>query len=547
MRKALLAICLAAILLWGGVRCAWLQPAATPSAPPTATLAPSPFQEATATARPSPIPLTATPLPTPSATSTVTPSPTAASTPLPTRPNLALQRKAMVLEAYGDVDRLSFAPFYDLEAYVNLSGKEPTVTGTARLVYWNGGKASLSEIYLRLYPNTHAYNAAMTIERVLLNGKSIAPELSVGNTVLRLKLDKPLLPGEGAAIEIAFLTRIPRDSQQGYRMLNYAAGVLVLNNFYPMFAVHDGKGWHIDPISDQGDAVYSEVSFYQVRLTAPANMALATSGSEIERRANGDGTATWTLVSGPAREFSVLLSAEYRVAQATVGGTTVRSFYLPRDEVGGKAILGYARDALATYQKHFGLYPYSELDMVEAPVGAGGIESPGLIMMKDEHYSLERGYAEFVAAHEVAHQWWYGLVGNDQPGEPWIDEALANYTAMIYYQQVRGPEQADQALRWYLRDPYQRAVDDRRDMPANLPAAAYPNPTYYEIVYAKGGLFYHELRQRLGDARFFAILQEYAQKYQYGVVTGQELLDFWRSRAGQDINDLIQRWITGPK
>ena len=453
----------------------------------------------------------------------------------------------MVLEAYGDVDRLPFAPFYDLEAYVNLSAKEPMVTGTARLLYWNSAKTPLSEIYLRLYPNTHAYNASMAIERVLLNGISIAPGLSVGNTVLRLKLDKPLLPGEGAAIEIAFLTGIPRDSQQGYRMLNYASGVLVLNNFYPMFAVYDSKGWRIDPISDQGDAVYSEVSFYQVRLTAPANMVPATSGCEIERRANGDGTATWAFVSGPAREFSVLLSAEYRVAQATVGGVTVRSFYLPKDESGGKAILGYACDALATYQQHFGLYPYTELDMVEAPVGAGGVESPGLIMMKDEYYSLERGYAEFLVAHEVAHQWWYGLVGADQPGEPWIDEALANYTAMIYYQELRGPEQADQALRWYLRDPYQRAVDNGRDMPANLPAAAYPDPSYYEIVYAKGGLFYHELRQRLGDARFFAILQECAQRYRYGVVTGEELLDFWRSRAGQDIGDLIQRWITGAK
>ena len=429
---------------------------------------------------------------------------------------------------------------------MSLSGKEPTVKGTARLVYWNNWAAPLSEIYLRLYPNTHAYNAAMAIEHVLVNGKSIAPELSVGDTALRLKLDSPLLPGEMTAIEIAFLTRVPKDSQQSYRMLNYASGVLVLNNFYPMFAVYDNKGWDTEPISDQGDAVYSEVSFYQVRLTCPADMVLATSGSEIDRKTNSDGTATWAFVSGPVRDFSVLMSAEYQVARATVGGTTVRSFYLPKDEVGGKAILEYACTALAIYQRLFGLYPYAELDMVQAPVGAGGVEAPGLVMVKDEHYTLEHGYAEFIVAHEVAHQWWYGLVGNDQPDEPWIDESLTNYTAMVYYQELRSREYADQILRWYLRDPYQRAIDGKHDMPVNLPAAAYPNPIYYEIVYAKGALFYHELRQRLGDAAFFAILREYSSKHRYGLVTGQQFLDFWRSRAGQDINDLIQRWILGP-
>jgi aminopeptidase N len=485
---------------------------------------------------------TATSLP----TAAPTQAPTATPTPLPAWLDLTPQKQAMRPEFYADVESQSRLPLYDIEARLDLSQSEPLIAGVERLAFWNTTASPLAALVFRLYPNTRMYNARLSVSRALINGRETPFRLLAENTALQIDLTPALPPGERVLVELTFQTAFPRNNQSGYHMLTEANGVVVLNDFFPLLAVQEKQGWNSEAISMQGDAVYSAVSFFQVRLTAPEGMVVATGGVASKGAASG-GNAIWSCVSGPARGFSVVMSREFRVAQEVVGGVTVRSFYLSKDEVGGKALLKVACDALTIYAQKIGPYPYSEFDVVEAPIGAGGMESSGLIMIKDEHYTLEAGYAEFVVAHEVAHQWWYGLVGNNQVAEPWVDEALANYTAMFYYQELYPGERAEQAYRWYLADPYQRVVEGKRDMPVNLPSASYRDSAYYEVVYAKGALFYHALRQRLGDAKFLAVLGDYAREYRYKLASSAELLAFWQNRAGQPIDDLIEKWVIGPK
>jgi len=510
-----------------------------PPSPTLTAIPPTPTIVPTISPTPTPLPPSATPTLTlpPTATPTFTPSPTPAW--------LEPAAQALRPEARDDVARLADAPFYDVELRVALEG-EPYVTGSARVTYRNRTAAPLAELVFRLYPNTRLYASRLTIQQALVNGQPVAFALAVEDTALRLPLDPPLLPGEGAVVELAFATAIPVDNLVAYRMINYAADVVVLNDVFPLLAVHDAQGWDLRPVAEQGDALSSEIAFFQVRLTAPREMVVAASGVAMERHAQSDGTATWSFVTGPARTVAIVMSDRFEMVETTVDGITVRSYYLPQDRVGGEAILQYAADALRVYGARFGPYPYTELDVVEAPIGAGGMESPGLITVQDQHYTLHQGYAEFLTAHEVAHQWWYNLVGNHQQVAPWIDESLTNYCVLPYYQEVRGPARAAEAKVWYLSGPYELAREAGQDLPINLAAEAYPNPIYYRIVYAKGGLFYDALQARLGDERFFAILRDYADAYRWSMVTEAELLGFWRERAGQGIEDLIEQWVTGP-
>lgn len=516
-----------------------LPPFATPVSSTATALPP------TLTAAPTMLPsLTSAP---PSATLTPTLPSTAMPTltPTPTSAWLELAARALRPEVRDDVARLADAPFYDVELRVALEG-EPYVTGSARVVYRNRTAAPLSELVFRLYPNTRIYASRLTIQQALVNGQPVAFALAVEDTALRLPLNPPLPPGERTVVELAFTTTIPVDNLVAYRMINYAADVVVLNDVFPLLAVHDAQGWDLMPVAEQGDAVSSEVAFFQMRLTAPREMVVAASGVAIGYEEQGDGTATWAFVTGPARTVAIVMSDSFEVVETTVDGIAVRSYYLPQDQVGGEAMLQYAADALRVYGARFGPYPYTELDVVEAPIGAGGMESPGLIMIQDQHYTLHEGYAEFVTVHEVAHQWWYNLVGNHQQAAPWIDESLTNYCVLPYYQEVRRSARAAEAKVWYLSGPYELAREASQDLPINMPAGAYPNPIYYRIVYAKGGLFYDALQARLGDERFFAILRDYADAYRWGIVTEAELLGFWRERAGQGIEDLIQQWVVGP-
>ena len=119
---------------------------------------------------------------------------------------------------------------------------------------------------------------------------------------------------------------------------------------------------------------------------------------------------------------------------------TVNSYFLPGDEEGGRKALDWAAEALTIYQREFGAYPYRELDIVETATTAGGIEYPGLVVVASRLYSdpKRQTFFESATVHEVAHQWWYNVVGNDQVNHPWLDEALTQYATYRYFQGAYG-------------------------------------------------------------------------------------------------------------
>ncbi len=101
---------------------------------------------------------------------------------------------------------------------------------------------------------------------------------------------------------------------------------------------------------------------------------------------------------------------------------------------------------MKSYDQRIGAYPFSELDVVATPTSAGGIEYPGLVVIADSLYKEDTTFREVVVAHEVAHQWWYSLVGNDQIDEPWLDEAFAQFTTALYYRDRYGAVGACRAM-----------------------------------------------------------------------------------------------------
>ena len=119
-------------------------------------------------------------------------------------------------------------------------------------------------------------------------------------------------------------------------------------------------------------------------------------------------------------------------------------------------------DALRAFNERLGVYPFTELDIVSTATSALGIEYPGIIAMAVRLYPPKTEYAsawlESTMAHEVSHQWFYSTVGNDQQDEPWLDEALAQYSTLLYYwQDLYGPAGAE-GFRGSLRERWGRVV-----------------------------------------------------------------------------------------
>ena len=230
-----------------------------------------------------------------------------------------------------------------------------------------------------------------------------------------------------------------------------------------------------------------------------------------------------------------------------MGDVTVNSYYLPADEADGRAVLDWAVKAMQVYQKRIGPYPFTELDVVETPTTAGGIEYPGLVVISSELYSdpQQNRTLEFATVHEVAHQWFYSVVGDDQVNTPWMDESLVQMVALLYEEDANGPEAASFVSQRLFQAGYDRAKQENEDMPIGLPVSAYTDRQYAEIVYSKGPLFFDAVRKQIGDDKFNLFLQTYYSRFKYNIARPEDMLQLLKEIGGPEIQPFYDQWVLG--
>ncbi len=231
----------------------------------------------------------------------------------------------------------------------------------------------------------------------------------------------------------------------------------------------------------------------------------------------------------------------------TVGETTVRSWYFPGYEDAAALVLQYGVDAFAVYSKNFGPYPYTEMDLVQTRLGdqAAGVEFPGIMYIGADHYDVDSDYLEFTVVHEVAHQWWYGIVGNNQYLHAFIDEAMANESSMIYKGAVDGPAAEQEWVQGYLQRPFLTMLFGQDgDMVVDQPSADFiTNGPYGRTVYGKGALGFEAIRNTIGDDAFFAALTQYTSDFRFQIAQPEDLLAAFETASGQDLHELWAHWF----
>ncbi len=439
---------------------------------------------------------------------------------------------------------------YDLD--VRLDPVAGTIGGRERIAFVNETSEPLREIYLRLFPNAGYYGAGgLTVADVRVDGEPIdEPELSVSETVLRVPLAAALPTGGTAEITLAFTTTVPVDSTGSYGILNVdsATGTWILSDWYPILAGHEpDAGWRLDPPTAFGDPTFGDAALYQVALTLPAGLQIVASGSAVGEAADG-GNVTRRYVAGPARDFALVADADYAAISREVDGVTVTSYANPGGEAGATAALEIAASALEVYSTRFGAYPFTELDLVDAALAeALGVAWTGIVFLDGP--SLYAGMAAenpdgfaFVIAHEVGHQWWGASVGANSNDHTFMVEGLTTYTALVWAEEARGEETAGRLLARSVAGPYQRSLEERGDQVADLPirdGQVGRGP----IFYGKAALGFLAIRERIGDAAFFAALDAYARDYAYRIAEPEDLRAAFEEASGEDLKALWRFWF----
>ncbi|RKG93922.1 aminopeptidase [Corallococcus sp. CA053C] len=472
--------------------------------------------------------------------------------------------------ALGPLDSL---PRYRVQ--LEVEPKERRVWGKVQVELVAKGPQPLTELYLRLTPN--ARSRQVTLSGAKLNGKAVVLEPGPEPTLQRVAVDPPVPPGGAVSLEVAVKGTVPRAAPGAESLMGGAgsllgggaakggaedhgafsatADVVSLVGVVPQVPPLDDRGQPWDGPQGMGDLALYEPAHVLATLTVPAGWAAHATGTPLGEVPERDGRVRYSFAAAAVRDFPVLVTRGYQSATATVNGVTVESHFAPQDAAAGKRVLKYASQALAEFEQRLGPLPYTHFRVVQAPLsgGAGGMEFPGLVTVATSLYragadpsqvlagmpgmealqeflgaqgaglmaqvgaSLERTL-EFTVAHEVAHQYFAGLVGSDPIHDPVVDESLAQYAALFYMEFTHGVETAAALKQEAFVMPYQFfRMSGGQDGRADRPVGDFTGGAleYGALVYGKAPLLHHASRRLIGDEAFFKALRAYVDTYRF--------------------------------
>ncbi|MFG3052595.1 M1 family metallopeptidase [Kitasatospora sp. NPDC048239] len=391
-------------------------------------------------------------------------------------------------------------------------------SGHERVSFGNVSAEPLHEVYLRLWGNAHGGCSAPSVTVTHLVGAT-EDGLSVGCTALRIALPAPLGPGGRHTIGFDLIIRAPERADGADRFGRHGA-YSHFGNALPVLAVRDAVGWHLDPFTDTGESFYSLAADFTVVLDHPSALGVPATGSSSDAPGSAGRTVT-TATARHVRDFAWAAGPFDPVSGVSADGVKVNVHSTAGVAAAdARSILATAESALDAHSRALGAYPYPELDVVlDNDLWFSGMEYPGFVLDRVKTTAL---------VHEVAHQWWYGIVGDDQYHQPWLDESFAEYATDLALGR-------DGAGCWSTV-----AWSSPRERITNGMAYWDGNPARYEdVVYDYGACALHDLRRLIGAEAMARLLRGYTREHWYRVsstpafkaaaqsATAEDLTPFW--------------------
>jgi hypothetical protein len=453
--------------------------------------------------------------------------------------------------AYGLPNEVS----YLIEA--ELLPLQNVVVGNEILSFTNHSGQALSDLYFHIYPNAFrrgsnsqyqqdltnvakisninsiyadpADDAFMEIRSIASGGQPLIH--SINDTLLTVNLAEPLPDGETIEIEISFVNNLMEATEFDRMAFNRAIrsahrnGVYTIALWHPRLAVLDSEGWHLEPYRFVGE-FYGDFGSYDVQIAVPGDFEVGATG-ELALEILEPNRKIVRYRADNVHDFSWVASRNYFVEERIWRGVTVRSLNLePEDAI----ILDQVIDALEFYSDEFGEYAYSTFTVANVTTG-GGMEYPSIVL-------IGNGTVQEVV-HEVAHQWWYAAIGNNQYEEAWLDEGFTTFAEERYLIEENGENEIATRSSFRFREPREIILQ---------PASEYPSLSNYALsVYSKGSGVLWMLRSFLGHDQFDALLRDYYFRFKFQNVTAQDFIQFVNEYTGQNLDWFFDQWLKTTK
>ncbi|MES2431466.1 MAG: M1 family metallopeptidase [Bacteroidota bacterium] len=494
---------------------------------------------------------------------------------------------------------------------VTLNDGDNTLDGHVKMEYTNNSPDTLSFIWIHLWPNAYKNDKTAFSDQLLENGRTdfyfSEPEkrgyinrldFRVNGTavkmidhpqhqdIVKIILPQPLLPHTSCTITTPFHEKIPFNfSRGGYNGQSYQ-----ITQWYPKPAVYDKKGWHPMPYLDQGE-FYSEFGNFEVKISAPQNYIIAATGelqneSEInwlKERSNLNlkydvpskqadvFKAMDALVAYPAssseiktivfkqenvHDFAWFADKRFVVRQDTFqlpSGKIIKAyaFSLPSFTNQWENSIQFLKNAVLTRSKWLGEYPYNTVSAVEAMLGFdGGMEYPTITSIAPTNSASD---LEGTIAHEVGHNWNYGILGTNEREHSWMDEGINTYYDERYDKGVTitkpYPNHSRSAA--VTRFPIsprlfvlQNIISRKHDQPIETSSEKFSEQNYNRMSYTKTSEWLKYLETTLGKEVFDSSMHLYYERWKFKHPYPEDLKKTFEDVSGKDLNtefDLLNK------
>lgn len=387
----------------------------------------------------------------------------------------------------------------------DLSDDGRVVTGTEKVSFTPD--LPVSELVFRAWPNQpgSAKNGArleVTRASLPMTVESAGAGEDTPGTLIRLALPAPVAAGTRVSADLAFRLTLPNAAIDRYGRDGNASW---WGSGHPLLAWQRGVGWATDPaVGILGETSTAEAASYGITVTAPERYTVLASGKGGAPAPLGNGRSRWEFRNPVARDVMVVagqVDVERHVVRGVPVTIAVDRSLTARTTFG--PVRANVEASMAEFTTRFGKYPYDTLTVVALrAIGGAGVEYPGLFLVGSRRYDI-------VVTHEMAHMWFYGLVGNNQATEPWLDESFATYGEAL----VNDAEEA-----------YMDAATGR------APAVGQPmshwnrnKDDYGRIVYTRGAGALLIAREEGPPEAFDAALRCYVNREAYGIATAADL------------------------
>jgi hypothetical protein len=407
-------------------------------------------------------------------------------------------------------------------------------------------------------------------------------------TVMRVKLPKPLLPGETLKLELKFKARIPRTIRRsGYYQNGYFIG-----QWFPKPGVYqEGKGWNCHQYHLNSE-FFADFARFRVHITVPSEYIVGASGKETARKIDAEHkTVTLTFSQDRIHDFAWTADPDYIrierdfVAEREVTQNEYRelagTLRLPLEEIKLKDVkmillinpehrnqverhFKALRLALKYYGLWYGAYPYETITMVDPPfrTGSGGMEYPTLFTAGTQVLpSPQANHPEMVIIHEFGHGYWYGLSANNEFEEAWLDEGINTYSTGKVLAKAYGPGAFPLTLAGIPLTRYSGSFkysDLETDRAAAIQIVKYDpvattswkfyDPMSYALnVYMRASTCLNTLENLIGKETMLRVMRTFHSRFRFRHPLSRDFIATVNEVSGRDLNWFFDELFFGTR